>query len=141
MYLQKWEDSVKQREGFTLSEKKKMLLSDETLEGLRLTGEDLFFKLKFSFTVQSFLELSQKLLSVPWVEHLLSEKFCQDPLESFFGHQRAYNDNPSVQHFLDNIRVHKSAALEPVRRNCRKRRHNIIMVDNNPLPDKINDLN
>ena len=36
------------------------------------------------------------------VDYILSEKLCQDPLESFFGKQRAAggrNDNPTVQQF------------------------------------------
>ena len=38
-YLQVWEDSVKNREGFTQAEKRNMLLSAQMLEGLRITGE------------------------------------------------------------------------------------------------------
>ena len=38
-YLQEWDTSVEQRTGdFTEAERKKMRLSDETLEGLRMTG-------------------------------------------------------------------------------------------------------
>lgn len=37
-YLGEWEDSVKKREGFSKLEKKLMLLSPETLLGLRMTG-------------------------------------------------------------------------------------------------------
>ena len=37
-YLDSWEASVEQREGFTDVEKKKMMLSQPTLEGLRMTG-------------------------------------------------------------------------------------------------------
>lgn len=37
-YLDNWEKAVKEREGFSDQEKKKMLLSAETLEGLRMTG-------------------------------------------------------------------------------------------------------
>ena len=31
--------------------------------------------------VHSFIELSKVLLGVPGVQYLLSEKFCQDPVE------------------------------------------------------------
>lgn len=37
-YLSEWEESVKQRQGFTDAEKNMMLLSHETLEGLHITG-------------------------------------------------------------------------------------------------------
>ena len=38
MYLNEWEKSVEEREGFEKSQKKRMLLSEETRGGLRLTG-------------------------------------------------------------------------------------------------------
>ena len=37
-YLDEWHASVQSRSGFTLAERKKMELSDETLSGLKLTG-------------------------------------------------------------------------------------------------------
>lgn len=37
-FLDKWERSVEKRKGFTEAEKKKMMLSAETLLGLRFTG-------------------------------------------------------------------------------------------------------
>ena len=76
--------------------------------------------------MHAFVELIQDLLSVPGVEYVLSERLCQDP-ESFFGKQRAAggrNENPTIQQFRDNtvtLRLQRSAALEPVRGNCRKR--------------------
>ena len=48
---------------------------------------------------------------------LLSERFNQDPLEAFFGQQRARgvrSDNPNVKRFLENaqaIRVQRSLAI------------------------------
>lgn len=39
-YLDEWEESVKKRAGnFTDSERKRMLLSNETLLGIRITSE------------------------------------------------------------------------------------------------------
>lgn len=49
--------------------------------------------------------------------YLLSERFNQDPLESFFGQQRARggrSDNPNVKTFLQNaqaIRVQRTMAI------------------------------
>ena len=37
-YLDNWEESVESRSGFTNGEKKRMMLSHETLLGLRMTG-------------------------------------------------------------------------------------------------------
>lgn len=37
-YLNEWDRSVNGRTGFTVAEQKRMRLSDETLEGLRVTG-------------------------------------------------------------------------------------------------------
>ena len=65
----------------------------------------------------SFVELSRFLLSLKPGLFLLTERFNQDPLESYFGKQRARggrNDNPSVRSFLHNeqaIRVHRSLAI------------------------------
>ena len=38
-YLDSWEKDVNAREGFTADEKKRMLLSQETIEGLQITGK------------------------------------------------------------------------------------------------------
>lgn len=37
-YLDKWEKSVKERPGYSKSQKKRMMLSPETLLGLKITG-------------------------------------------------------------------------------------------------------
>ena len=37
-YLDEWDKAVSEREGFTPEEEKRMTLSQETLEGLRMTG-------------------------------------------------------------------------------------------------------
>ena len=76
---------------------------------------------------------------------MLTEKFCQDPLESFFGKQRmkgGSNDNPNVATFLKNtssLRVQGSLALKPMRGNCRRGKENNIQnieVDETPLPKR-----
>ena len=91
--------------------------------------------------MKSFVETTRYLLREPGVKFVLSERFCQDPLESFFGNQRARggrNDNPTVQQFIDNtvsLRVQGSAALDPVRGNCGKRPSEMT-VDEEPLPKR-----
>ena len=76
----------------------------------------------------------------------LSERLTQDPLECFLGKQRACggrNENPSARQFLDNtvsLRVQGSAALDPVRGNCRKKKrikkNTQSVIDETPLPKR-----
>ena len=77
----------------------------------------LFICLFVFLAVYSFVELAKSLLKEDGSRFLLSECFNQDPLEAFFGKQRARggrSDNPTVQRFLENtqaIRVSRSLAL------------------------------
>lgn len=86
--------------------------------------------------------MAKYLLEQPGVEYLFSERFCQDPVEAFFGKQRACggrNDNPNVQQFVFNtssLRVQGSVALDPVRGNNRKRKSKEIFIDETPLPKR-----
>ena len=61
--------------GFNKTEKNKMLVSDETRSGLRLTAK-------------SFVDLVEFIFTIPGVTVLLSNRIFQDPLENFFGQQR-----------------------------------------------------
>ena len=38
-YLDEWEKSVKERDGYNDTQKKRMLLSEQTILGLRMTGK------------------------------------------------------------------------------------------------------
>lgn len=92
--------------------------------------------------VKSFVEMAKFLLNQPGIEYILSEKFCQDPLEVFFGKQRAQggrNDNPTSHQFLKNtvsLRIQATVATDPARGNCRKRplHHDAAEIDETPLP-------
>ena len=69
---------------FTRNARSNMFISWQTYEGI---------------TVYSAVELVKYLLSrgVPYV---ITERFCQDPLENYFGHQRSIGTrkaNPSVR--------------------------------------------
>ena len=96
------------------------------------------------FLVTSFVELTRMVLDMPGVKYFLSEKLCQDPLESFFGKQRmrgGYSDNPTVEHFLKgtvSLRVQGAVAAEPNKGNCSRDEQNMIMppVDDTPLPKR-----
>lgn len=80
--------------------------------------------------MHSFVEVAKFLLSTneDGDLFLLSERFSQDPLENYFGQQRARggrSDNPTIQRSLQNasaLRVQKSMALDPIRGNCRRKR-------------------
>ena len=53
-----------------------------------------------SITVNSFVEATRCLLKECGVPYILSERFCQDYLENYFGRQRAIRrrrDNPNVR--------------------------------------------
>ena len=114
-YLIDWEKSVAERSDAILTKphKTRMLLSRETRSGLQLAGKSfnclkLFQTIHF-FLVKPFVEISKYLLEQPGVHYLLSERFSQDPLEDFFGKQRAHGcwcENPTVQQFIKKTQYH-----------------------------------
>ena len=131
-----------------------MMLPDETQEGLKITGKTFVVTYPIALTVsknavtlshavKSFVEVTWYLLSQPGVKFILSERFCQDPLECFFGRQRSCggrNDNPTVQQFLKStvsLRVQGSLALKHLRGNCRKRPlDDNMVIENSSLPKR-----
>lgn len=100
--------------------------------------------------MHSFVDLTKNILTKHSEDKLflLSERLSQDPLENYFGKQRARgrrNDNPTVQSTLQNagaLRIQKSLALDPIRGNSsRKRRlfpesNTIDDIDNEPQPKR-----
>ena len=72
------------------------------------------FNNKINIAVLSFVEMGRYLLKYPGVKFLFSERFTQDPLESFFGHQRQRgggSDNPNTLQFMyatSSIRTQKT---------------------------------
>ena len=79
---------------------------------------------------------------------LFSEKFSQDPLENYFGRQRARdrrNENPNLHQCLLNaalLRLQKSVSPNPIRGNCRRKRHlqldeSAVINDSEPLPKRM----
>ena len=95
---------MQEREGaFTPDDRGKMFISQQTYKGMKVT-------------VNPLIGVVQFLLS-EGCEFVLSERFCQDPLEEYFGHQRArgrFSDNPTVQSFGYNdltIAAQRSIAL------------------------------
>ena len=94
--------------------------------------------------------MTKYLLSQPQASgeklYVLSEWISQDPLENYFGKQRARggrNENPNLQQCLHNaavLRVQKSMALDPVRGNCSRKRRlygdQQPQIDSAPLPKR-----
>lgn len=87
--------------------------------------------------------MAKYLLIQPGIKFILSERFCQDPVELFFGKQRAQgarNDNPTVHQFLENtvsLRIQGTVATDPTRGNTRKRpKDDTLEIDETPLPKR-----
>ena len=99
-------------------------------------------------TVKSFVEMTRYLFSQPNSEGLffLSERISQDPLENYFGKQRARGgrcDNPTVKECLKSavaIRAQRSLNLDRVQGNCRRKRRVVdidnMIIDDTPLPKR-----
>ena len=88
-YLDAWYEATQERPGnFSGDDRSRMFLSLQTYKGLQIT-------------VHSLVEVVKFLLS-EGMEFVLSERFCQDLLEEYFGRQRErgrFNDSPTVQAF------------------------------------------
>ena len=88
-YLENWKSSTLQRDDeYSADDRAKMFLSSQTHEGLQIS-------------VHSHIEAIQFLLQQGF-QYVLSERFMQDVLEDYFGHQRAKGgraDNPSAYEF------------------------------------------
>ena len=88
-YLEDWKAAVDSREGvYTPDERRRMFLSLQTFNGLRMS-------------VRSLIQVTKFLLSEGF-EFVLTERFCQGDLEEYFGYQRAQgrrSDNPTAAEF------------------------------------------
>eukprot|EP00112_Aurelia_sp_Birch-Aquarium-sp1_P018468 Seg4408.1 transcript_id=Seg4408.1/GoldUCD/mRNA.D3Y31 product="Transposable element P transposase" protein_id=Seg4408.1/GoldUCD/D3Y31 len=88
-YFKDWLSSIERKPGkYSKGDKANMFISYQTYEGLQIT-------------VKSVTELTNYLLS-HGIQYILTERFCQDPLENYFGRQRAIGqrkDNPTMRDF------------------------------------------
>ena len=134
---------------YTKKDRNKMLLSQETLEGLQITGRQFLpyiYILNSCFaitSVHSVVEVARFLFNTVKIKVLFTERFCQDPLESFFGQQRQScggSDNPNVDRFLHNTvsyRIQGSTAMKCKRGNChQKETKDPVEIDETPLPKR-----
>ena len=125
-YLKDWKKSTDQRSGDQNSAAKaKMFISWQTYEGIQII-------------CNSLVECFQYLLD-SGCQYVLSERFCQDDLENYFGKQRAIGsrrDNPSVRDvgYDDNV-IKSQFSVAPISSNSMaQNKWNII--DNSPLPKR-----
>ena len=76
----------------------------------------------FKITVNSIIEAVQFLLQHE-VSYVLTERFCKDPLENYFGHQRslgARKDNPSVRDFgINDNAIRNQKVFQPIASNVK----------------------
>ena len=131
-YLKNWKCSVDTREGFSEDEKGRMFLSIQTYNGLKMT-------------VTSAIAATKFLLSEGF-EFVLTERFCQDDVEEYFGFQRAQgrrSDNPTAAEFGYNdlrIATLRDIAPQSVQGNVSGRhsgsRRKWCDVSDEPLPKK-----
>ena len=99
-YFNDWKASIVKRKGkFTDKDKSKMFISWQTYEGIQMSVHSTSVVVKF--------------LLKEGMEYVLTERFCQDTIEQYFGHQRSFGgrgDNPNLYQFGYNnnsIRVQK----------------------------------
>ena len=86
-WLAEWENEIASLSDMTTTEKKKMMLSVQTSDGLKIT-------------TRSFIHLAKDLLSTGKVQFLFPEKLNQDRLEVLFSKLRRSlgdSDNPTVE--------------------------------------------
>ena len=127
-YLSSWKDCVDHRPGqFTENGKAKMFLSRQTYEGLQIT-------------TYSVIEAT-KYLICQGVDFVLTERFCQDPVEEYFGNQRKLgrrNDNPDIRQFgynANTIRTQRSISCESGNTRGRKdKSRSWWNVSDDPVP-------
>ena len=144
-YLEEWK-KFSEKKGGEQKEVAQRLLSQETLQGISVTGKpilSLFNIYSLIDIVWSFVELVPYILKIPGVRYFLSEHLSQDPLENFFGCQRQRgrtNENPTCAGFVKNtqaLQVINSVAGDVPKGNCRGRKNKINVEEENiPLPKR-----
>lgn len=81
------------QEGLSQAEKNKRCISRETLEGQ--VGHVHYYSTNFTLplnVVMSMVEMIPFLLKVKGVKYVLTEKFCQDPLEVSLGNKECMEE-------------------------------------------------
>lgn len=129
-YLSAWKESTKDRPGnFTQNARSRMFLSWQTHEGLKIT-------------THSVVEATRFLLN-EGMDFVLTERFCQDPAEEYFGNQRKLgrrSDNPDIRMFGYNdntIRMQRAISCQSGNTRGRKDKNRAWdNISNDPLPKR-----
>jgi len=126
-YFTQWLHSIETRPGnFTKTAKEKMFISRQTYQGLKIT-------------VNSIVECVRYLLSNNICAYVLTEKLCQDPLENYFGRQRATRarkDNPNLRDvgYNDNS-IRNQKIFRPIAGgNVEGADKAVVEISNEPVP-------
>lgn len=103
-YLTDWKESIEMRQGqYTKKSKSNMFISYQTFEGLQIT-------------TYSVIDAVKYLLNAGGFQYVLTERFCQDPAEEYFGAQRQHgrrNENPDLYEFgynANSIRIQRNVS-------------------------------
>ncbi|KAK3929248.1 Transposable element P transposase [Frankliniella fusca] len=127
-YLEEWKREVNQNKKLTKKQKENSMLSKSTLEGIQIT-------------VGGFTGAVRYMLEVQKAKFVNARVFNQDPLEQYFGKQRASlggKHNPNVEEF--DFTDEKISRIRDF--NVRKRSGNteavnkLLDVSDEPLPKK-----
>ena len=90
--------------------------------------------------VTSFLEVGPILLEDQSVQFLLTERFSQDAVESYFGDQRSRghrNTNPNIQQFTANILRVSTGLSRKERGNVRGRKRDATTTSTPTLRKRV----
>ena len=129
-YFYEWKESIENRPGnFSMAARSKMFISWQTFEGLQIT-------------THSIIDATKFLLS-EGMEFVLTERFCQDPVEEYFGNQRKFGrrcDNPDLRTFGYNdntIRIQKNISCQSGNTRGRyDKRKSWIEITHDKLPKR-----
>ena len=131
-YLTDWFSSTQTRAGtYTPEQRAQMFLSTQTYKGLQIT-------------TKSVIQVTKFLLG-EGCEGILTERFCQDDLEEYFGYQRAQgrrSDNPTAADFgYNDLRISVLRDIAPTAEgNVAGRHHGArtkwSTVSEEPLPKR-----
>lgn len=124
-YLRKWKESTNNRPGnFTQNARSRMFISWQTYEGFKISAIE-----------------ATKFLLQEGMQFVLTERFCQDPTEEYFGNQHKMgrrSDNPDVHAFGYNnnaIRIQRTVSCQSGNTRGRKdKKRAWVNVTDDPLP-------
>ena len=95
-------------------------------------------------TVHSTIELIKYLLSQN-VSYVITERFCQDPLENYFGQQRSIGrceDNPSLRDFgYNDNTIRTTKDFQPISGNCHNDDPQLAKIDVETVPCRPRNIN